>query len=193
MMRQFALIHEMEFRNISEKKLQLEDVFARISGFMSSDPQRAYDLFIGTDAQVHSGHTKFITSVTIHRLGHGAWFCYRQVVIPREIRSLQEKLTLETTFSQEVALYFDDGKRELLENIILPYIYQGAALHFFVDIDAGTDELKNKTSAYVAEMVGRVEAMGLSARVKPEAIGASTVSNRYTKIPYRGTLIRAVN
>ncbi len=191
MKRQISLVHEMEFRNASESRLQLDDVFKRIARFMKSDPRRAYDLFIGTDAQVHSGHTKFITSVTIHRLGQGAWFCYRQVVIPRVIRSLQEKLTLETTFSAEVAMYFDDRKREELEDIILPFIYQGATLQVFVDIDAGTDELKNKTAAYVAEMVGRVEAMGLSARVKPEAVGASAVSNRYTKSPYRSPLIRA--
>src|SRR5690606_17245281 len=129
-----------------------------------------------TDAQVHARHTKFITSVVIMRIGRGAWFCYRQVIVPREIESLQEKLSLETTFSQEIAMYFDAAKLTLLEDVILPHVYHGAALKFYIDIDAGTDAKRNRTSAFVADMVGRIEAMGLSARVKPEAIVASAVS-----------------
>lgn len=183
--RQFPTIHEKVFRNVSEKDMTLDEVFSRIQCFMESDPRAAYQLVIGTDAQVHAGHTKFITSVVIMRTGRGAWFCYRQVIVPREIESLQEKLSLETTFSQEIAMYFDGAKRALLEDIILPHVYHGAELQLFIDIDAGTDAKRNRTSAFVADMVGRIEAMGLSARVKPEAIVASSVSNRFTKTPYR--------
>lgn len=183
--RQFPRIHEKVFRNVSERDLTLDEVFGRIASFMGSDPRAAYQLVIGTDAQVHAGHTKFITSIVIFRPGRGAWFCYRQVVIPREIESLQEKLGLETTFSQEIALYFDHDKRALLEDIVMPHVYQGAELQMYVDIDAGTDAKRNRTSALAADMVGRIEAMGLSARVKPEAIAASSVSNRFTKTPYR--------
>lgn len=184
--RLFPMIHERVFRNVSEQNMPLDEVFERIQAFMRTDPRAAYELVIGTDAQVHAGHTKFVTSVVIFRPGRGAWFCYRQVILPREVLSLQEKLSLETTYSQEIAAYFDPAKRAMLEDILLPYVYQGAELRLFIDIDAGTDEKRNRTSAFVAEMVGRIEAMGLSARVKPEAIVASSVSNRYTKIPYRG-------
>lgn len=166
--------------------MTLDEVFVRIQEFMQSDARAAYQLVIGTDAQVHAGHTKFVTSVVIIRSGRGAWFCYRLVVLPREIMSIQEKLTLETTYSQEIATYFDQEKRSQLEDIIMPYVYQGAELSVFVDIDAGTDPKRNQTAAYVADMVGRIEAMGMSARVKPEAIVASSVSNRFTKTPYRG-------
>lgn len=183
--RHFPTIHEKVFRNVSEKGITLEEVFGRIQRFMESDPRAAYQLAIGTDAQVHAGHTKFITSIVIFRPGRGAWFCYRQVIVPREIESVREKLSLETTFSQEIAMYFDAKRRSLLEDIILPHVYQGAELQLFIDIDAGTDVKRNRTSAFVADMVGRVEAMGLSARVKPEAIVASSVSNRFTKTPYR--------
>ncbi|MFC4304398.1 ribonuclease H-like YkuK family protein [Cohnella boryungensis] len=184
--RQIPTIYEKTFRNVSEKELTMNDVFARIRSFMQADPRAAYQLMVGTDAQVHAGHTKFVTSVVVFRPGKGAWFCYRQVILPREIRSLQEKLSLETTFSQEVASYFDGAKRAELEDILLPYVYQGADLKLFIDIDAGTDGKRNRTSAFVTELVGRIEAMGLSARVKPEAIAASAISNRYTKAPYRG-------
>lgn len=180
------MIHETEFRNVSEQNMTLDAVFARIRAFMEKDPQAAYQLIIGTDAQVHAGHTKFITSVVIFRPGKGAWFCYRQVILPRELKSVQEKLGLETTYSQEVAMYFDHEKRALLEDIVMPHVYMGAELQLYIDIDAGTDAKRNRTAAYVSEMVGRVEAMGLAARVKPEAIVASAVSNRFTKSPYSG-------
>lgn len=183
--RQYPMIHERVFRNVSEQNMTLDEVFGRIESFMRSEPRAAYQLVIGSDAQVHAGHTKFITSVVIFRPGRGAWFCYRQVILPREIQSLQEKLSLETTFSQEIATYFDHGKLGLLEDIIMPHVYQGAELKLYVDIDAGTDAKRNQTSVFVADMVGRIEAMGLSARVKPEAIVASSVSNRFTKTPYR--------
>lgn len=184
--RQYALIHESVFRNMKDRDMTLDEVFDRIADFMRKDARSRYQLVIGTDAQVHAGHTKFITSVVIIRPGRGAWFCYRQVILPREIYSIQEKLTLETTFSQEIATYFDEEKRMQLEDILLPYVYQGAELSMFIDIDAGTDVKINQTAAYVSDMVGRIEAMGLAARVKPEAIVASSVSNRFTKTPHHG-------
>ncbi|MDQ6422430.1 ribonuclease H-like YkuK family protein [Paenibacillus sp. LHD-117] len=191
--RQYTLLHESVFRNLSDRDMALDEVFVRIQNFMRSDARAAYQLVIGTDAQVHAGHTKFITSIVIIRPGRGAWFCYRQVILPREIYSIQEKLSLETTFSQEIATYFDQAKRSQLEDILMPHVYQGAELKMFVDIDAGTDAKRNQTSAYVADMVGRIEAMGMAARVKPEAIVASSVSNRFTKTPYRGYTKITVN
>jgi hypothetical protein len=184
--RQYALIHESVFRNMKDRDMTLDEVFDRIVDFMRSDARSRYQLVIGTDAQVHAGHTKFITSVVIIRPGRGAWFCYRQIILPREIYSIKEKLTLETTFSQEIATYFDADKRMRLEDILMPHVYQGAELRMYIDIDAGTDAKRNQTSLYVSDMVGRIEAMGLSARVKPEAIVASSVSNRFTKTPHRG-------
>lgn len=180
------LIHEQVFRNVSASNMSLDVVFERIQEFMRSDPRAAYELIVGTDAQVHAGHTKFITSVVIYRPGRGAWFCYRQVILPREIKSLREKLTLETTYSQEIAAYFNHDRLALLEDIVLPHVYQGAELRLLIDIDAGTDEKRNQTSVFVAELVGRIEAMGIVARVKPEAVVASAVANRFTKKPYRG-------
>ncbi len=185
MRRQIPLLHECVFRNLSDRDMELDEVFRRIQQFMRLEPRGSYQLVIGTDAQVHNGHTKFVTAVVIVRQGRGAWFCYRHVILPREVKSIQEKLGLETSFSQEIAMFFDAGKRAQLEDIIMPHVYSGAEFHMYIDIDAGTDMRRNATAAYVPDMVGRVEAMGMSARVKPEAIVASAVSDRFTKSPYR--------
>ncbi|WP_341281450.1 ribonuclease H-like YkuK family protein [Paenibacillus sp. FSL H8-0537] len=181
------LIHDMEFHNVSERRLNLEQVHDRIVRFMSLDPHANYNFMIGTDCQVHAGHTTMITGVVIQREGKGAWACYRQVVIPRELKSIKEKLSLETSYSEEVALFFGGERKKQMEDIVLPFVYKGASFEAYIDVDAGTDPAVSKTAAYVAEMVLRVEAMGMKARLKPEAIVASSYANRHSKKPYRFT------
>jgi predicted RNase H-related nuclease YkuK (DUF458 family) len=182
--RQTPMIHETTFRNLSEQNLHMNDVFERIIRFLKQDPRSMYHIVVTTDSQVQAGLTKFVSFLVAYRVGHGAWLCSRQVIIPREIYSVQEKLSLETAYSQEIAGYLNEQKRAELEDIVIPYVEQGSDIKFMVDIDGGTDKLRNKTAAYVGEMVRRVESMGLIARVKPESVMVS-VADRETKKPYR--------
>lgn len=177
------LIHAMEFHNVSERRLSLEQVHDRIIRFMSQDPRGSYNFMIGTDCQVFSGFTNFITGVVIQRMGKGAWACYRQIIIPRELISIKEKLSMETAYSEEIALHFIGERRSQMENIVLPYVYQGATFEAYIDVDAGTDPAVSKTAAFVEDMCLRVEAMGMKARLKPEAVIASSYANRHTKKP----------
>jgi predicted RNase H-related nuclease YkuK (DUF458 family) len=182
MMNTISMWDELSFQNVSESNLNLDHVLERILRFINQDPRCAYHFVIGTDSQVHRGHTKFVTGIVIHRIGKGAWACYRQLAVPRQLSSVREKLTLETSFSQRVAGYFDAEVVNLMEDLLLPHICQGAMLETFIDIDAGTVPVVNKTALYVQEMVDRVEAMGMYApRVKPDAYAASSYANRYTK------------
>lgn len=171
------------FQNLTERNLCLNQVLERVIKFINQDPKCVFHFIIGTDSQVHRGHTKFVTGIVIHRLGRGAWACYRQVAVPRQLTSIREKLTLETSFSQRIASYFNAMVVTQMEELLLPHLYQGAMLEMYIDIDAGTEPFVNKTALYVQEMVDRVEAMDLYApRVKPEAFVASSYANRYTKI-----------
>jgi predicted RNase H-related nuclease YkuK (DUF458 family) len=176
----------VNFQNMTESRLTLDDVFARILRFLSQDRKASYHFMIGTDSQVHRGYTKFVTGIIIHRLGKGAWACYGTVVVPRELVSVKEKLSMETALSQQVAAYFSDEAIGRMEEVLLPYVLQGASLDLFIDIDAGTEPIVNRTSLYVQEMVQRVEAMGrYCPRVKPDAYAASAYANRHTKRPVR--------
>lgn len=151
---------------------------------MRLEPAATYKFIIGTDCQVHSGHTKFITGVVIQRLGKGAWACYRQVIVHRALHSIKEKLSMETALSEEIATYFDEAKREDMENIVLPHLYQGASFDMYIHIDAGDDENKNRTAKYVQEMVTRVESVGMVPVIKPDCYVASAYANRFSKKPY---------
>jgi predicted RNase H-related nuclease YkuK (DUF458 family) len=182
MMNTISMWDDLSFQNVSESNLSLDQVLERILRFINQDPRNAYHFVIGTDSQVHRGHTKFVTGIVIHRIGKGAWACYRQLAVPRQLSSIREKLALETSFSQRVAGYFDANVVNLMEDLLLPFMYQGALLQTYIDIDAGTEPVINKTALYVQEMVDRVEAMGMYApRVKPDAYAASSYANRYTK------------
>jgi len=173
---------EPRFHNTTQTNMTPDEVKRHVLRFIAQDPRAAYHFIIGTDSHVHRGYTKFVTGIVVHRLGKSAWACYRQIVVPREVRSIREKLALETSFSQQVAGIFDEDMVRRMEELLLPYVYQGAMLDMYIDIDAGTEPIVNKTSLYVQEMVKRVEAMGhYLARVKPEAYVASAYANRYTK------------
>jgi uncharacterized protein len=181
MMKSILMYDELTFQNVSESKLTLEDVFDRIIRFITQDPRCVYHFVIGTDSQVHRGQTKFVTGIVIHRLGKGAWACYRQIAVPRELVSIREKLMLETSFSERVAGYFNSTVTAM-EDLLLPHVYQGAMLETYIDIDAGTEPVINQTALFVQEMMDRVEALGVYApRVKPDAYAASSYANRYTK------------
>lgn len=172
---------ELLFQNLSERRLTIDDVFQRISSFMHQEPKGIYRFIVGTDCQAYSRTTTFVTGIVIHRLGNGAWACYRKTTVPLRIYSIGQKLSTETSLSQEVVAAFGAERLRLLEDIVLPHVYQGASFQAYVDIDAGTDENVNKTAPFVMEMVRRVESMGLVARIKPDAIIASGYANRYTK------------
>jgi predicted RNase H-related nuclease YkuK (DUF458 family) len=179
-----TMIHDLEFRNTTEKGLSLEKVHDRILHFMRMDPKAEYKFIIGTDCQVHPGHTKFITGVVIQRMGKGAWACYRQVIMPRALISVKEKLSTETLYSEEIAMSFNEQRRSEMEDIVLPFIYQGASFEMFIHIDAGADKLRNKTAIFVDEMVRRVESMGMVPIIKPDSYVASSYANRFSKKPY---------
>jgi predicted RNase H-related nuclease YkuK (DUF458 family) len=179
-----TIIHDLEFRNTTEKGLSLEKVHERILHFMRLEPKADYKFIIGTDCQVHPGHTKFITGIVIQRMGKGAWACYRQVILPRVLHSVKEKLSSETFYSEEIALFFQERRRYEMEDIVLPYLYQGASFEMYIHIDAGSDELRNKTAMYVDEMVRRVESVGMVPVIKPDSYVASSYANKFSKKPY---------
>lgn len=147
---------------------------------MNRDPRGHFRLMIGTDSQVHCDRTVFITGIVIQNKGKGAWACIRKTVIPRKMLHLHERISYETSLTEEiVALFTMEKKNELIE-IVLPYIFQGATFTMEGHIDIGAGK-RNKTRAFVKEMVSRMESMGVEPKIKPEAFVASSYANKYTK------------
>ncbi|MUK87530.1 hypothetical protein GMD78_03830 [Ornithinibacillus sp. L9] len=172
--------NELIFQNLSQERMSFEEVFQHIVSYIKKDPLGNYRLIFGTDSQIHTDHTLFITGIVIQRERKGAWACIRKVKVPRKMINLHERISYETTLTEEVVSQFTEEKKEHLIDLVLPNIYKGASftIEGHIDIGAGA---RNKTRVFVNEMVSRMESLGLEPKIKPEAFVASSYANRYTK------------
>jgi len=175
-----AYIKKGPFQNLSHKNMTFDDVFQHIVQFMRKDPTGSFRLMFGTDSQVHKDCTKFITGIVIQQETKGAWACIRKTIVFRKMMNLHERISFETSLTEEIASLFTEERKQQLIDIILPHIYKGAnfTIEGHIDIGAGR---RNKTRRFVQEMVARMEAIGIEPKIKPEAFVASCYANRYTK------------
>lgn len=170
-------IHDFSFQNTTERSLSLEEVFQRVLRFISFDPNGQFRFMIGTDSQVYSKHTTFVTGIVIQRMGKGVWACYRKVKDKK--MGLREKITTETSHTQRVASYFDIEKIGQMRDLISKFPGSTLTTECHLDIGLGT---KNKTSIFVNEMMKVIEATGYQAKIKPNSFVASHYANYYTKL-----------
>jgi uncharacterized protein len=166
------------FYNVSEKQMTFQAVIEHIKGFILKDPRSEYVLSIGSDSHVHQNETKFITAIHLHRVGKGAWGCLKSYSVKRPILSVREKISMETALSQEVASYFISKYLGVLTDLLIPFADEGADLLFEIHLDIGR---KGLTKELIQEMTGRIEAMGIEAKIKPDSYTAFSYANRYTK------------
>lgn len=178
-MKNFQVLN-YSFQNLSQKNMSFEQVFSNIVHFMKCDPHANYRLMVGTDSQVHSRYTVFITGIVIQREGKGAWACIRKISVPRKMTNLHERISFETTLTEEIVSMFTEDRKNQLIDIILPHIYKGSTFTMEGHLDIGKGK-RNKTREFVREMVSRIESMGVEPKIKPYAFVASAYANRYTK------------
>lgn len=173
-------VYDYTFQNLSQKNMTFEQVFDHIVKFMKKDPIGSFKLMFGTDSQVHHSYTKFITGIVIQCETKGAWACIRKVIVPRKMNNLHERISYETTLTEEVVSMFTEERKDQLIGIVLPHIYKGASFTIEGHIDIGSGR-RNKTRIFVNEMVARMESIGVEPKIKPDAFVASCYANRYTK------------
>lgn len=171
---------ENTFQNLSAKRMTFEQVFLNIVQFMEKDPSGNFKLMFGTDSQVFSRETKFITGIVIQQERKGVWACFRRVIIPRKMTNLHERISFETTLTEEIVSLFTNDKKERLISIVLPNIYKGSSFAIEGHIDIGAGQ-RNKTRVFVGEMMARMQTLGIEAKIKPNSFVASSYANRFTK------------
>jgi predicted RNase H-related nuclease YkuK (DUF458 family) len=170
-------VPEPVFQNMNQETLTFSQMFARIIKFIQDDPRASYRIAIGTDSQVKN-KSYFVTAVLLHRVGKGAVGFLREVVIPRNINSLREKISLEISFTQEIAYMFTPAHIDLIYDTILSQGFDNNHLDLEIHLDIGTN---GPTKELIKEMVNRVSGLGFSVKIKPYATAASSLANRYTK------------
>jgi hypothetical protein len=156
----------MKFYSPTQGAMSLNSVFRAIREYMDQNPDDDYRLMIGTDSQVRQ-QTIFVTAVIIHRIGKGGRYFYTRRR-ERWLDSLRQRIYYETSLSLEVAAK--------LTSLLAQANMEEVKLEIHLDI--GTN---GETRSLIRELVGMVSGSGFSARIKPYAIGASTVADKHTK------------
>ncbi len=171
-------LNNISFFNSSMKRISFIDVFSNILSFVKHDPRGIYTLAIGTDSQVKTDCTVFISAIMIYRKGEGAWGCMSRYRTARRIMNIREKISIETFLTQQIACMFNPKILDEIINIILPYIDYGAEFHHEVHIDIGNN---GSSKRLINEMTSYFAGMGFEPKIKPDSYVASSYANRYTK------------
>src|SRR5690554_1042850 len=106
--------------------------------FISQAPHNEYRLSIGTDSQVGSNKTVFVTAIHLHKIGRGATGFFTTQIFPRPIYSLREKIYHETSKTLEIASWFTGEKMDLMVECILTSMDRPGDIHFEFHLDVGT-------------------------------------------------------
>ncbi|SHK23046.1 ribonuclease H-like YkuK family protein [Paramaledivibacter caminithermalis] len=175
-------LNNMIFSNSTNKHMSFEEVFNNILYFIKQDPNALYKLAIGTDSHVKA-LTRFISAIHLHRIGQdgigkGAWGCIKEYIVPRRISSLREKISIETSLTQELLFLFDYKRISEILDILIPYLDKGSDFTIEAHIDIGR---KGATRDLVNEMLGRFSNMDVETKIKPDSYAASSYADRYTK------------
>jgi predicted RNase H-related nuclease YkuK (DUF458 family) len=173
-------IYHDRFQNLQENGMNFTEVFDHIIKFMKLNPCGNFRLMIGTDSQVHETKTVFITGIVIQNEGKGAWACIRRSIVYRKMLFLHERISLETSLTEEIVSLFTEERKNQMIEIVLPNVYKGATFKLEGHLDIGAGK-RNKTREFVEEMVMRIGSTGFEPKIKPDAFVASSYANRYTK------------
>ncbi|MCL4360302.1 ribonuclease H-like YkuK family protein [Patescibacteria group bacterium] len=155
------------FQSPTYGALDLPEIRKRIVAYLSADPERTYEIVIGTDSQPHNGQgVDFVTAIVVRRVGSGGIYFWKRIVNKKKYvlrQRMYEEAVMSLAMAETVlALLRNDG--------ITKY-----DVEIHVDIGAFGD-----TREMISEIVGMIRGSGYLVRTKPESYAASKVADRYT-------------
>lgn len=157
----------MIFFNPTRGRLTLEQVVDDLLAYLAEEPNYTYKFIVGSDSQVREGNTCFVTAVIIHRVGKGARYYYTRQY-DRRMNSLRQRIFYEASLSLEMA-----------DKITQCLSLRGREdLEVEIHLDIGTH---GATRELVKDIIGMVVGSGFDAKIKPFAMGATKVADKFTK------------
>ena len=158
-----------QFHSWSKGTLSLERVFDEIISYINSQPERSYQIIIGSDSAARSP-VPLVSAVTVRRIGNGAvhfWVTSEKKVF----HTLRDRITEEALQSIMLAQEIRSGLREKLGE---DFLWDNK---IEVHIDVGEN---GPTRDLIDQVVGMVKGFGFAAVIKPSAFGASHVADLHT-------------
>ena len=160
---------EGNFYNPSRGNLKINQVIDEILDYMSSKPEKFYDIIVGCDSS--SGEEPhFPVAVVILKVGEGGRFFLKKIRYKnRKFYNWKTRILEEVLLSCELALFL----RENLEKKLKDFNYQFRYIHADIGENGATRDM-------IKEVTGLIKGNGFEPKIKPEAYAASTVADRYT-------------
>lgn len=161
---------EKRWRTPSRGSFTFQEMCEAIKIFIDAEKDQEYQISIGTDAQKHKGYTRFVTAVTVHRVGKGAqyYLLYEDV---EYISSLRQKIMYEVGLTYQ---YKEQMKDQLVDFL------QSHNLHIQPHADIGEH---GATRKLINEIKGMFKGFGEEeeVKIKPYSNAASSVANKHSK------------
>jgi hypothetical protein len=134
---------------------------------MSREPERKYQLVIGTDSQPHNGSgVDFVTAIVVHRIGVGGIYFWKRIV-NKKVYVLRQRMYEEAAMSLETA------------ETVLALLHKDGVTKYDVEIHVDIGKF-GQTREMITEIVGMVRGSGYTVKTKPESYAASKIADRYT-------------
>lgn len=155
------MLKENQIRRVDQTIISYDDLKRELSLDVNSNA----DIAVGSDSQVLTNHTSFVTTICIHYPGRGGKFYFiKNRESSRLFPSMRLRIMNEVFLSIEAANDIDEMISRKVE----------------VHIDIGSEERVSKTSKFCKEFIGIVNASGFICKIKPES-WASYVADKFTK------------
>ena len=151
----------MGFKNFQGESVSLQDIISL------ADKDCEYQIFLGTDSQLHKNIRSVIyaTCIILYKKGKGgAIFTKKKKTLISA--TLKERLMKEVWLSLEIAFELSTLLTKNIELII------------HIDVNKST---KYKSGHYINELVSLVAGQGFKVIVKPDAWAAQSVADRFCK------------
>lgn len=157
----------LDFISPSYGRVSVETLTEHVRAYLEEDSKATYRIVIGTDSQTTRKGTMFVTAFIIHRVGKGARFFFKKTK-HSSIHHLHQRIYKETELSLNV---MERLKSRGITSLLSEWPIE-------IHLDVGKH---GETRKLIQEVVGWVTAVGYVPRIKPEAYGASSVADKYTK------------
>ncbi len=155
------------FQSPTYGTIELPAVREHILDFLASEPERKYQIVVGTDSQPHNGAgVDFVTAIVIHRIGSGGIYFWQRVVNKKRY-VLRQRMYEEATMSLAMA------------ETVLTLLHKDGITKYDVEIHVDIGKFGD-TREMINEIVGMIRGSGYNVKIKPESYAASKVADRHT-------------
>lgn len=154
------------FQSPTYGEVNLPEIHTLIQKFIQSDPEKQYELVIGTDSQPNEIQVEFVTAIVVHRKGSGGIYFYTR-------QTRRKKYVLRERMYEEASLSL------IAANELLTELKSDGVGKYDVEIHVDIGQV-GKTKDMITEIVGMIRGSGYEVKTKPDSYAASKVADKYT-------------